>query len=250
MHELEDALGAPEVLEPVLAEVAQARTVREVVRGEGRGGGRQEHLPAVPGGHDPGGAVDGRTEVVVAAPFGVPAMDADPDAERPGFRPCRRREPALDGETCRHPVSGRRRSRHQSVAGRLHDLPASRLDGAAQDRVVPLKGGRHGVGQSLPELGAAGDVGEQERKCARADPGDGVCPGGLHPWTIDAGRPKREAIGPHGPASVDAALQAGPERLAQLGLEDLARAALGQRVAEVDLAGHLEAGQVLRGRTP
>ncbi len=118
MHELEDALGAPEVLEPVLAEVAQARAVREVVRGEGRGGRRQEHLPAVPGGHDPGGAVDGRTEVVVAAPFGVPAMDADPDAERPGLRPCRRRRaragwpdlPPPRRRPSERPPSARRRS--------------------------------------------------------------------------------------------------------------------------------------------
>lgn len=57
---LEDVLGVGEVLQPVLAEVAELETGGEPVAQELLGGQRDEHLPAVAGGLEAGAAAAAR----------------------------------------------------------------------------------------------------------------------------------------------------------------------------------------------
>ena len=57
MDELEDAFGASQILEAMLTQVAQGRPLWQLVDDKSRRGRRQQHLAAVPGGHDPRGPV-------------------------------------------------------------------------------------------------------------------------------------------------------------------------------------------------
>ena len=79
--ELEELLGAIEVLEPVLAEVPERDVVRQLVGDQLARGARDQHLSAVAGRADPRGAVDVQTDVVVVSDLGLAGVDADPDAD-------------------------------------------------------------------------------------------------------------------------------------------------------------------------
>ena len=92
--ELVDALRPGEVLQPVLAEIDDLLLVREQVARRIR----QEHLPSVPGGRDPGCAMDVHPHVAVLVSSGSPVWmpirtrTAGRGATaRPGRRPPRRR---------------------------------------------------------------------------------------------------------------------------------------------------------------
>ena len=163
VHELEQVLGPPEVPQVVLAEVEEADAVREPLGGERPGGGRQQHLAAVPSRHDPRGAVDGGPEVVAAALLGL-ARSGCPSAPAAGrSRPTTRRASAR--------CAARLAVTASSAPGKtaiipspvvLTMLPPRRLDGLAQDRVVPAKGDLHRVRELLPQARAALQVREQE----------------------------------------------------------------------------------------
>ena len=116
------------------------------------------------GGHDPGCAVDGRPEVVVASTLGVAGMEAHADAQRPGLGPGLIVQRPLRLQTGSRPGRRRGEDRHQPVAGALDDAPGPVLDSSSQDDIVARQRDRHGLGQALPELRAAGDVREQERE--------------------------------------------------------------------------------------
>ena len=137
MDQLEHALRAAEVLEPELAEVAQAGAGREAIGAQRGGGRRQQDLAAMADGHEPGGAVDRRAEVVVAAPLGVARMERHPDAERAGLAPVGRGQGALGGE--------RSRSTPSSAVGKTAIIPSpvvlttdaiGRFDRLAKDHVM------------------------------------------------------------------------------------------------------------------
>ncbi len=189
MDELEDSLRTSKVLEPVLAEISQARPSGQPLLGQGRGGRREQHLATVPGGHDPGRPIDGRSEVVVAASVGVAGVESHPDAQRPGLAPSFRAKRLLGRQRRRNPIHRRGKDRHQAVAGGLDHASGRCLDRLGQDRVVPLQGGPHRARQPLPELGAAGEVREQEGQ----GPGDG--PGTRPLFWLDHPLPIRRHAG-------------------------------------------------------
>ena len=185
MDELVQVLGAPEVAQVVLAEVEEAGAVREPLRGERPGGRREQHLAAVPGRHDPGGAVHGGAEVVAAPLLGLPAVDAHPHPQRAGLAPRLGDQAALRGEARRRRVDRAGEDRHHPVAGRLDHRAAGSLDGVAQDRVVPAEGDLHAVRELLPQARAALQVGEQE--------GQGSGRGHLHVPIIGLQSPRRRS---------------------------------------------------------
>ena len=142
---------AAQALELVLAQVLERGAGRELVDDERGGGRRQQHLTAVPGGHDARRAVQGRAEVV-ALPLGrLAGVQPHPDAERAGLAPRLVREVLLGGQAGADAVDGRVEDGHEAVADRLHDLAARALDGAAQDGVVALERSLHGLLVVLPE---------------------------------------------------------------------------------------------------
>ena len=162
MGELEHALGPPQSLQVMLAEVAQLATGGQPVHDQGGRGRRQEHLAAMPGGHDPRGAVESRAEVVALARRGLAHVQAHADAERPGLAPRLARERALGVQAGADPVDGRVEDGHEPVADRFHDLPTGGLDAVTEDRVVALERALHRLLVVLPELGAAFHVREHE----------------------------------------------------------------------------------------
>ncbi len=180
VDQLEHPLRAAEILEPVLPEIPQRGVVGRVLTHERDGRGREQDLAAVPGGHEPCGAVDRRAEVVVAAALRPAHVQPHPDTERTGLAPRLGGEAALGGETGRHPPGGVREDRHEPIAGGLDHLSAGGGDRRLQDGVMPGKRPAHRLGHLLPEPGAARDVSEQERERAVGLQGRGA----VHALTI------------------------------------------------------------------
>ena len=137
-------------------------------------------------GHEPGGAVDRRAEVVGAAPLGVARVERHPDVERAGLAPVGGGQGALGGEAGRDALVGRGEDRHHPVAGRLDHDAVGRFDRLAEDHVMTRQGVGHRGGLVLPEPGAPCDVGEQEGQRAGPDDGGGgfAGVGSVHGSTI------------------------------------------------------------------
>ncbi len=117
--------------------------------------------------HDACRAVDrGAEEIVVARVHGA-AMQAAAHAQGEASRSRRIEQRELDVDHRAEPVSRRRESGVDPVAGSLHDAPAVALDSVAQQHVVPCDGLRHLHGLRFPQRGAALDVGEQKGQYGR-----------------------------------------------------------------------------------
>ena len=74
MHELVDALGNRQILEPHATEIAQRTGGRQLLADTIDDRLRQQYLTAVRRTHDPCRAIDGTAEVVVVAPFDFAEM--------------------------------------------------------------------------------------------------------------------------------------------------------------------------------
>ncbi len=180
--ELVDPLGSGQVLEPVLAEVAQRRDVRQPVRCEQRRGrGGDQHLPAVPAGRDPRRAVDVLADVALVGDVRSAGVHAHPEPDRalaevlddPRSRPYRSRS-GREGEEERvalgvdlHPVVRGGRGPHQPpvleqrrgvrLGPELVQQPRRALDVGEQERHrprrQPLAHGGHGRAPRPPGAG-------------------------------------------------------------------------------------------------
>jgi hypothetical protein len=112
--QLEHSLRPNEILEPVLAEVAQADALEIEILDDSRGRGREEDLPAVTGGADPSRAIHADPNVPALAQMWLSGVESDADAQRllePGDRPLGRQS-RTDGVACslkndEEPVAGR-----------------------------------------------------------------------------------------------------------------------------------------------
>jgi hypothetical protein len=162
MDELKDAFGTSQILEMVLAEVAQGGPLRQLVYDQRCRRRRQQHLAAVAGRHDPRGPVQGRAVVVPVALGSLACMQPHPDTKRSGLTPLRRREAVLSFQAGAGAVGSGGEDRHQSVARTLHHLPVRGLDGFSQDGVVAFESVLHPPVMLLPKPRAALDVREQE----------------------------------------------------------------------------------------
>jgi hypothetical protein len=158
--ELEDPLRRAQVFEPVLAEVAKTVAVDEC-----RGRGRDEHLPAVPGGGHARGAVDVRPDVALLGQQRRAGVEAHSHRQPERLlRLARRREGA-----------GRRGKRHEErVPLRIHLRAAVSLEGLPQD--VPMLGERLRVllrADLVQQPRRALDVGEEKGDGAAGQLGHG-----------------------------------------------------------------------------
>ena len=93
--ELEEVLGAIEVLEPVLAEIPERDVRRQLVGDQLARGARDQHLPAVSGGADPRRAVHVQTDVIVLPDLRLAGVDAHPHAHVDALGPTLGRERPL-----------------------------------------------------------------------------------------------------------------------------------------------------------
>src|SRR6185436_5519811 len=99
--ELPDTVCDRQVLEPVLAEIAQGDAVWQVAGDERARRIGQQHLAAVSGRGDPRRTMDVEADVVVTAESALAGMEAHPHADDRRLRPRHRGEPTLRLGGCR-----------------------------------------------------------------------------------------------------------------------------------------------------
>ncbi len=161
--ELVDPLGAREVLEVVLAEVAERDSFELVVVEHGRCRLRGEDLPAVTGRHDPRGAV--HAHPVVAALLGevrLAGVQAHAHAQLGALGPVVRRERALTVRGRGGRVARAGEDVEEGVALRVDLLAAVRGERLAEEALVRLEHAAVAVAQLFQQLRRSLDVGEEE----------------------------------------------------------------------------------------
>ena len=100
--QLEHPFGALEILQPVLAEIAQRGFRRQPGSGQHMGGVGQHYLPAVAGVGDPRRAMHVESDVVPVQKPPLATVNAHPHPHRRICRPLVLRQPALPVECCTH----------------------------------------------------------------------------------------------------------------------------------------------------
>ena len=95
-----------------------------------RRGRRAQDLAAVGDGHEPGGTVERRAEVVPVALFGLPGVDPDPHRDGRPLRPQLDGQGALSGDGGRDGVAGTGELGGQTVAAGGEHVPAVAVDRA------------------------------------------------------------------------------------------------------------------------
>ncbi len=163
MDQLVEMLGDGEILEPMHPQVEQGGVAGETVGGGVPGRLGDEDLAAVSGGHDPGGPVHHRPEVVAVPDLGVTGVDPHPHLQRSGGLPALGTERPLGLEHSAQSVGHCVEHRDHPVTGGLEDSTPRRIHRLGQDGVVSRQRRCHLGGVFLPESGARLDVGEEER---------------------------------------------------------------------------------------
>ena len=152
--DVQRSIEAPEL---PFAEVGHLEPGRQVVADEYGRRLRHQHLPAPRRGHDPGGAIGPRPEVVVGGRGGRRRVQADAAAQRhPAGEPAL----TLDGRADRCDRVGEHR--HETVTGVFDNFAPGRGDRRPDDPVVLGEFGTHRVRLAFPARRGALDVGEQE----------------------------------------------------------------------------------------
>ena len=170
--ELEDAFGAREVLQPVLAEVDKPLPRWKVVFDDVAGRAREEDLASVAGRGDAGAAVHRKAHVAAVIERRLAGMYSDPNTHLPPVWPRVLNERALCSDRRGNGVAGARKDDEERVALRV-DLAASVLLECLAEQAAVL---REDLAVPLPELalepGRTLDVCEQERDSAAGQPGN------------------------------------------------------------------------------
>ena len=156
--ELEEALRRREVLESVLAEVANGLAADEVARRL-----RQEDLPAVPGGGDARRAVDVDPDVALLGYDRLARVEPHAHADRPAAERCL---PIGGG---RDRVGGARERDEERVALRVHLDAAVPRKGLPQHTTVLAQQLRVALAVLVQQPRRALDVREEERHCPRGE---------------------------------------------------------------------------------
>ena len=162
--ELEDALGMLQVLEPMLAQVAQGDACGKLAAHQLLGRERDQRLPAMRDGAQPGTAVDGGAVVVALAQVGLAGVQRHAHAQRRGCRPGLGMQRLLEGGSGGDGIGGARKDGEAAVALAAwpHDMPIVLGDDLLDQRIMPHERLAHRIAVLLPERGAALDVGEEE----------------------------------------------------------------------------------------
>ena len=165
--DLKEMFGMLEVFEARLAHVPQADLIGERILAQIACCLREEHLAAMPGGGDAGGAMDVYADVVVTRDGGRASMESDANGERcpvgPGIsreRPCRLR--------CRpYRVFRAREGDEERIALRIHFDAIVRGPGGAEQALVVVERGHVARAEPLEQACRAFDVAKQECDGAR-----------------------------------------------------------------------------------
>ncbi len=171
MVELKDMLRTDQVLEAVLAQVAQRGLGRQLIADQVGGGCGQEGLTSVSHGHQARSPVQRRTVVVAAALLGLAGVKSHPDpkAMRVDLLPAGFDNGLLRLQRSANAGLSRFEDGVKPISGGLDDAAAIVLDGAAQQLIVARQSRLHLPGEFLPEFGAAFEISEQEGYGARGE---------------------------------------------------------------------------------
>jgi hypothetical protein len=124
--ELEDPFRPVEVLQALLAQIAQAHVLGQLVLDQFTRRVREQHLAAVSRSHDPGRAMNTKSDITPFTDRGLARMKSDPDAQLGPGRPLMRRERPLSRDCRRDRVAGPREGHEKGVALRV-DLLSVRV---------------------------------------------------------------------------------------------------------------------------
>ena len=159
---MEDAFGALDVFERLLA-VVEEPAGRQAFMHQMGGDGGHEHLAAVSGRKQARDAIDGRTEVVRVALVCRARVNRHSDVQSIDVREIRGGESPLrrEGRGCGvlRPCKGDA----ERVPDRLEDPPGVRRDRLAHHEILALDGSLHRRTIAIPAVRAAFDVREEKR---------------------------------------------------------------------------------------
>ena len=162
-QELEDALGAGEVLQAVFPQIPQLCTHRQLVPHQLLGRQREERLPPVTRRQEPGDPVQGRAEVVPVPLLGAPCVQGHAHQQGSVLTPVFvYQQRSLGREGRLQGLGGGGECGAEGVSHRLEYVAPVGFDGAPQDLVVAGEGGTHPLRVPLPHLARALYVREQE----------------------------------------------------------------------------------------
>lgn len=162
--QLEEGLVVGEVLQSMLAHVAQRCSLGDMTLHESRRRLRQDDLVAMAGRGDPRRPVHVQPDVVVASEGPLAGVDADPDLDRRARGPFVSLERFLHGDRRLHRLRSRLEDREEGIAFGLDRDAAVHVDGGAEDAVVVLQHLPPFIGgQVLDEARRSLDVGQEER---------------------------------------------------------------------------------------
>ena len=124
---------------------------------------RDQHLTAVPGGHDPRCPMDVHAHVVRRHGERLARVDPDPDPDLDAGRPVRASEGSQTVGRRRDRVLGSRERHEQGVALLVHGVAGAPLECLQQQPPMELQHAGVGVrAEPFQELGRTLDIGEQE----------------------------------------------------------------------------------------
>ena len=160
---VEHLLEPPEVLQPMLTQVAEPDPGWDVLAESKSCRRRHEHLATVANCHQSCNPIDGRPEEVIVPSCALTRMDCHPRPDWDGWRPWF----LLQRELCRgrgaYAVGRRLEHRTERVTDGLEDDTTATFNGTMQQRVVARERHFHRVGVVFPHPSAVLDVREQER---------------------------------------------------------------------------------------
>jgi len=161
-HELENALGLAQILQPALAEIAQHDFRRQRAAHDFRRNMRQQTLSAVAHRKNAGHAIERWTEVIIVALLGLTRVHGHADAQGSGLFPRGGGKPALGRHGGIDRVVRVVEGHAKGVADGLENIAIKLLECGAQQRVMLRQRAAHRLGMRFPQLGTPLDVGKKK----------------------------------------------------------------------------------------
>ena len=156
-----------DVAQRMRAKIQQIHPVGQGVPNQIRRRLRTQHLPAMAKRHDPGGAVQHRTEIIATPMLRSAAVQSHPHPQRPDPPPRLGRQRALRCDGRGEGIRSQREHGVDPIPRRLHHMPTVGLDGCPQHVIVTSQRRPHRLGILLPLARRRLEVREEERDRSR-----------------------------------------------------------------------------------
>src|SRR5262249_6187789 len=151
MGQLIDALRRLQVFQPMHAEVAQLRAVRQRVANQFLCRLRYQHLSAMGGGAQAGDPVEWCPEIVAVSLLRRAGLERDTHTQRPGFRPDNATQGSLYRDGGSHGIRRRLECSAESIAEPLEDVAVMLYNSDLERRIMQRKRSMHRLRVFFPE---------------------------------------------------------------------------------------------------